>query len=172
MSLGLETFTAIHVLISLVAIAAGVVVAWGLLTAKRLNGWTSLFLATTLLTSLTGFLFPFHGFKPSYVVGALSVVILIVAYYARYSRHMAGHWRWIYAVMAMLAFYFNFFVLVVQSFAKIPALKELAPTQSEPPFAITQLAVLIVFGCLTVLAAIRFRPDATAPSAAELRPAI
>jgi hypothetical protein len=170
MSVGLQIYTAIHVLISLAAIGSGLIVTAGLLSGKRLNGWTSFFLATTLATSITGFFFPFHGFKPSYVVAALSVLVLIVAYYARYGRQMAGNWRWIFIVTAMLAFYLNFFVLIIQSFAKIPALKQLAPTQTEPPFAISQLICLILFILLTVLAVFRFHPGAAPDRTAELNP--
>lgn len=154
----LTTFTKVHVLISLIAIFAGLVVALGLLTSRRLNAWTAFFLVTTVLTSVTGFLFPFHGFTPAIGVGIVSLLVLAVAIFARYSRHLSGAWRWIYVVTAMLALYLNVFVLIVQLFQKVPALKALAPTQSEPPFQVTQLAALVVFVVLTILAAIRFRP--------------
>ena len=154
---GLAAFTLFHVAISLVGIFTGFVVAAGLLTSKRLDGWTATFLIFTVATSATGFMFPFHGFKPSYVVGAISLLILLTAIVARYSRRMAGPWRWIYVVTAMLAFYLNVFVLIVQSFMKVPALRALAPTQSEPPFKLTQLVVLAIFVVLTVVASIRFR---------------
>jgi hypothetical protein len=153
----LKAYTLIHVLISLVAIASGFVVLYGLLTGKPFRGWTSLFLATTVATSVTGFFFPFHGFTPAYAVGAISLVVLAVALVARYSFHMSGAWRWIYVVSSMLALYFNVFVLVAQAFQKVPALKALAPTQSEPPFLVTQLIVLALFFVLTIVAAIRFR---------------
>jgi hypothetical protein len=153
----LKAYTLIHVLISLVAIASGFVVLYGLLTGKSLRGWTALFLATTVATSVTGFFFPFHGFTPAYAVGAISLVVLAVALLARYTFHMSGAWRWIYVVSSMLALYFNVFVLVAQAFQKVPALKALAPTQSEPPFLVTQLIVLALFFMLTIVATIRFR---------------
>ncbi len=164
---GLAAFTLFHVAISLVGIFAGFIVAAGLLTAKRLDGWTAIFLVFTVATSVTGFMFPFHGFKPSYVVGGISLLILLVAIVARYSRRMAGPWRWIYVVTAMIAFYLNVFVLIVQSFMKVPALRALAPTQTEPPFKLTQLVVLAIFVVLTVVASIRFRIES--PRLAQLR---
>jgi hypothetical protein len=153
----LKTFTLIHVLISLVGIASGFVVMYGLLAGKPLRSWTAWFLATTVATSVTGFFFPFHGFTPAYAVGAISLVVLAVAILARYSFHLVGAWRWIYVVSSLSALYFNVFVLVVQVFQKVPALKALAPTQSEPPFLVTQLIVLTLFIVLGILAAIRFR---------------
>jgi hypothetical protein len=112
----------------------------------------------TLLTSVTGFFFPFHGFTPAIGVGIISLVLLAVAILARYGRKLSGAWRWIYVVTAMLSLYLNVFVLIVQLFQKVPALKTLAPTQSEPPFQIAQLGVLLIFILLTIFAAIRFRP--------------
>lgn len=162
----LAAFTLFHVAISLVGIFAGFVVAAGLLTSKRLDGWTATFLIFTVATSVTGFFFPFHGFKPSYVVGALSLLVLLIAIFARYSRRMVGPWRWIYVVTAMVAQYLNVFVLIVQSFMKVPALKALAPTQTEPPFKLTQLVVLAIFIVLTVVASIRFRIES--PRLAQL----
>jgi len=153
----METFTAIHVVISLIGIVSGLVVMFGMLTRKLVDRWTALFLATTVATSVTGFFFPFHGFTPAIAVGILSLVVLAVAILARYVRHLAGAWRWIYVVSAAVALYFNVFVLVVQLFQKVPALKALAPTQSEPPFAITQLIVLTVFVLLAIAASIKFR---------------
>jgi hypothetical protein len=129
----------------------------GLLTAKRLDGWTRLFLVTTIATSATGFFFPFHGITPAIIVGIISLVLLAVAIIARYARHLAGVWRWIYVVTAMVALYLNVFVLIVQLFQKVPALKALAPTQSELPFAVAQLLTLALFFILTIFAAIRFR---------------
>jgi K+-transporting ATPase A subunit len=152
-------FTKVHVVISLIAIFAGIVVMFGLLTSKRLNGWTVLFLITTVLTSVTGFFFPFHGFTPAIGVGILSLVVLAIAIFTRFGRRLAGASRWIYVVTAMLALYLNVFVLIVQLFQKVPALKALAPTQAEPPFLIAQLGALVIFVVLTVLAAIRFRPS-------------
>jgi hypothetical protein len=147
----IQTFIFIHVSISLLVIASGFVVRFGLIAGKRLNAWTAFFLVTTIATSVTGFGFPIHGLTPGIVVGVISLVVLAVAVYARYGRHLAGAWRLVYVIMAVIAFYLNFFVLIVQSFQKVPALKSLAPTQSEPPFAIAQVvasAALIVLGFL------------------------
>jgi K+-transporting ATPase A subunit len=155
----LSPFTKLHVVISLIGIMSGLVVMFGLLAGRRLNGWTALFLVSTLLTSVTGFFFPFHGVTPAIVVGIISLVLLAVAMVARYARHLGGAWRWIYVLAAMISLYLNVFVLVVQLFQKVPALKALAPTQSEPPFAVTQLVVLVLFVALTITAAIRFRGE-------------
>jgi hypothetical protein len=155
----MKTLTQIHVAISLIAIVTGLVVMFGLLTGKRLNRWTALFLLTTVLTSVTGFFFPFHGFTPALGVGIISMLLLTVAIVARYPGHLLGAWRWIYVITAMLSLYLNVFVLIVQAFQKIPALKALAPTQSEPPFLFTQLVTLIIFIVLSIVAAIKFRVD-------------
>ena len=153
----MKTFTQIHVAISLIAIVFGLVVMFGLLTKKRLDRWTAVFLFMTVATSVTGFFFPFHGFTPALGVGIISMLVLALAIFARYRRHLAGAWRWIYVITAMVALYFNVFVLIVQAFQKVTALKVLAPTQSEPPFLITQLIALTLFIVLTIVAAIRFR---------------
>ena len=158
MILGLQPFTFAHVLISLVAIATGFVVLIGLLNAKRLEGWTSFFLVTTVATSVTGFGFPIDSILPSHIVGMISLVVLAVAIIARYAFRLAGPWRVAYVIGAGIALYLNVFVLIVQLFRKLPALNALAPTQSEPPFALTQGAVLVVFIVLIAAAAIRFRP--------------
>ena len=155
----LSAFTKLHVVISLIGILSGLVVMFGLLVGQRLNPWTALFLISTVATSVTGFFFPFHGVTPAIVVGIISLVLLAVAIVARYARHLTGAWRWIYVVSAMIALYLNVFVLVVQLFQKVPALKALAPTQSEPPFGVTQLVVLALFVLLTIIAAIRFRGE-------------
>jgi hypothetical protein len=152
-------YTIVHVLISLVGILTGLIVLFGMLTGKRLEVWTKWFLITTILTSVTGFFFPFHGFTPAIGLGIISLVVLAVAIYARYPRQLAGHWRWIYVVTAVVALYFNVFVGVVQSFEKIPALTALAPTQTESPFKLTQLVVLSLFILLGILAVMRFRPE-------------
>ena len=157
MILGLQPFTFAHVLISLVAIATGFVVLFGMLNAKRLEGWTSIFLVTTVATSLTGFGFPIDIILPSHIVGIISLVVLAVAIIARYAFRLAGPWRVVYVLGAGIALYVNVFVLVVQLFRKVPALNALAPTQSEPPFALTQGAVLVVFVVLVAAAAMRFR---------------
>jgi hypothetical protein len=153
----LGAFTLFHVLLSLIGIGSGFVVAYGLLTSKRLDNWTALFLITTIATSATGFLFPVHHFMPSHVIGILSLLVLGIAVLARYRYKLVGGWRRTYVITAMIAFYLNFFVLIVQSFQKVPALRALAPTQSEPPFAITQLVVLVLFALLGTRAAIQFR---------------
>jgi hypothetical protein len=155
----LSTFTMVHVVISLIGIASGLVVMFGLLVARKLNRWSGLFLISTIATSVTGFFFPFHGVTPAIVVGVISLVVLGVAIIARYVRRLAGAWRWIYVVTVMIALYLNVFVLIVQLFQKVPALKALAPTQSEPPFAVTQLVVLALFVVLTIMAAIKFRGE-------------
>ncbi len=146
-------------IISLIGIFCGLVVLFGLLSAKHLDGWTKWFLITTVLTSVTGFFFPFHGFTPAIGVGIISLLVLAVAIYARYPCQLAGHWRWIYVVTAVIALYFNVFVAVVQAFERVPALKVMAPTQTEPPFKLTQLVVLALFVVLGIVAAIRFRNE-------------
>jgi len=145
-----------HTLISLVGIATGFVVASGLLSGRRLDGWTSIFMWTTAMTSISGLMLPADRILPSHVTAAIALIVLPVAYYARYSKQMAGGWRRTYVITAMISLYLNVFVLVVQLFLKIPALQALAPTQSEPPFAIAQGAVLLIFVALAVLAAKRF----------------
>ena len=141
----LPTFTLIHVVISVLGIIAGLIVVGGLLTGAPLNGWTAFFLATTILTSVTGFGFPFTKVGPPHIVGALSLAVLAVCLAARYWKRMEGAWRSIYVTTATIALYLNIFVLVAQLFAKTPALAQLAPTQQEPPFAVTQLLVLALF---------------------------
>jgi hypothetical protein len=158
LGMSLAAFTTLHVMISLVGIAAGLVVLGGMMSASRLPGWTALFLVTTVLTSVTGFLFPFVRLLPSHVVGAISLVVLTIAFVGLYGKSLAGAWRSIYVVSAVVALYLNVFVLVVQSFLKVPALNRLAPTQSEPPFAIAQALVLILFVVLGIRAVVRFRP--------------
>ena len=134
---------------------------WGLLTARRLDGWTIVFLASTVATSVTGFIFfPFNGITPGIVIGVISLVVLAVAIVARYVRHLSGVWSRIYAVAAVVAQYLNFFVLIVQSFLKVPGLHELAPTQTEPAFVTAQLAALILFAAAAVGAAVTFREGA------------
>ena len=155
----MTTFTLIHVVISLMGIGSGFVVLFGLLTGKRFDGWTALFLASTVATSVTGFLLPFHRFMPSHVIGILSLLVLAVAVVARYPSNLAGAWRWIYVVSALSAFYLNFFVLVAQAFAKVPALKVMAPTQSEPPFLISEFIVMALFIVLSIAAIKRFRVE-------------
>ncbi len=159
MILGMTTssFTLLHVAISLIGIASGLIVIYGFLTANRMDRMTAVFLSTTVLTSLSGFAFPNEHITPGIVVGILSIIVLGVAILTRYALHLRGASRWIFVVTAALAEYFNCFVLVVQSFEKSPTLHALAPTQKEPPFAITQLIVLIFFVVVTALSVKRFR---------------
>lgn len=160
MILGMSTatYTAIHVLISLIAIGSGVLVMYGLFKSEQMGGGTAIFFVTTALTSITGFAFPFHGITPAIILGIISLAVLALVIPARYMFHFAGPWRAIYVVGACVALYFNVFVLVVQSFEKVPALHALAPTQKEPPFAIAQGTVLIIFTVLTIFATMRFHP--------------
>ena len=158
LGLSIPAFTALHVVISLIAILAGLVVLFGMLGSHRLAGLTALFLAATVLTSLSGFLFPIHGFTPALATGVVSLVVLAVALYALYGKQLDGAWRWIYVVTAIAALYFNVLVLIVQAFQKVPALRPLAPTQSEPPFLIAQAAALLFFILMGALVLLRFRP--------------
>lgn len=159
MIFGMTTYTFVHVVISLIGIISGLVVLIGLLTAHRLRGWTALFLASTVATCLTGFGFPFVQLLPSHIVGVITMVACAGAILALYLRRLAGAWRWIYVISTVIALYLNVFVLIVQAFLKVPALNALAPTQSEPPFKLTQLVVLAIFVLLGIIAAFRFRPE-------------
>ncbi|HEY2819893.1 MAG TPA: hypothetical protein VGJ06_02530 [Candidatus Acidoferrum sp.] len=154
---GLAVFTAFHVLLSLVGIGAGFVAIFGLIGGRWLNFWMSTFLWTTILTSVTGFLFPFKGITPGIILGIISLVVLALSLYALYGKKMAGGWRTTFVVTAVLAEYLNFFVLIVQSFMKVPALHALAPTGSEGPFKVAQLTALILFVVLGFLASRNFR---------------
>ena len=154
----LTAYTIAHVIISLIAIAAGLIAVFGMVTGQRMAGWTLLFLVMTVLTSVTGFGFPFDHLLPSHIVGAISLVFLAVALFAIYVQNLAGAWRWIYVVSAIVALWFNVFVLIVQAFQKIAFLKALAPTQSEPPFQIVQGVTLVVFIGLMIAAVRKFRP--------------
>ncbi len=156
--ISLATFTVVHVTISLVGIVAGLFVMVGLLTSSQMRGSTALFLTTTILTSVTGFVFPFTKILPSHIVGIISLVLLGTAVFALYVRHIRGLWRPIFVVTAMLALYLNVFVLIIQAFLKVPALKALAPTQTELSFLIVQGAALLFFLTVTIAAAIKFRP--------------
>jgi hypothetical protein len=156
-----ETFTLVHVIISLVGIASGLVVLFGWLTRKQLGAWTATFLTTTAATSVTGFFFPFHKVTPAIVVGTISLVLLAVAIFALYARHLAGVWRSSYVGTAATALYLNVFVLVVQLFLKVPALNALAPHQSEPPFAAAQGIVFALFLAAGIAAVKRFHPEMT-----------
>ena len=143
-------FTLLHVLISLVGIFSGFVAVAGMIGNRPLPSWTWVFLLTTAATSVTGFLFPVHHFMPSHGVGILSLLVLAVAIPARYTFKLSGGWRRTYAVTAVIALYFNVFVLVVQAFLKVPALHALAPNGNEPPFAAAQGAVLVLLIVLGV----------------------
>ncbi|HEY5704271.1 MAG TPA: hypothetical protein VIS96_01710 [Terrimicrobiaceae bacterium] len=155
--MGLAVFTLIHILISLAGIVSGLVVLGGWLAGKQYPGWTAFFLVTTVMTSVTGFFFPFRGFTPAYGVGVISLFVLAAAIYALYVRRLSGVWSKVFVINGLIALYLNFFVLVAQLFQKTPALKELAPTQTEPSFAISQGTVLLLFVALGVSAVRRFR---------------
>ena len=152
-----STFTLVHVVLSLIGIGAGLIATFGLLARKPLPGWTALFLATTVATSVTGFGFPVDHLLPSHEIGIISLVVLLIAIIARYALHLAGPWRRVYVICAAIALYLNSFVGVVQAFLKVPALTALAPTQTEAPFVVAQTLVLVFFIALTVAAAKRFR---------------
>jgi len=158
LGMSLSTFTLLHVVISLIAILTGLVVLYGMLTSRRLDAWTGIFLVTTVLTSVTGFFFPFEHLLPSHVVGIISLALLAIAIIALYLGHLAGAWRWLYVATAIASLYLNVFVLVAQAFQKIGPLHALAPTQSDPPFAIAQAIVLVVFVVLGVKALRTFHP--------------
>jgi hypothetical protein len=158
--MSLATFTLLHVVISLIAIVTGLIAMVGLLKSRPMPGWTGIFLLTTILTSVTGFFFPVDKLLPSHVIGIISLVLLAIACLALYGRGLAGSWRWIYVVTAMTSLYLNIFVLIIQSFLKVPPLHALAPSvpPSEPPFAIVQGIVLVLFVAATFLAVRKFRP--------------
>ena len=155
-------FLQFHVAVSLIAIASGLVVLYGLVAAKPLGGWTVLFLATTILTGVTGFPLPPFGLDPPRVVGIILLVLMAAAVVGLYVFHLAGAWRWIYVVAAVMSLYLNCFVGLIQAFQKLAFLHALAPTQSEPPFVIAQAGLLVTFVVLGVLAVIRFRPGTEA----------
>ena len=153
----LALYTQIHVIISLVGIVSGLIVLFGMFGAKRMDRMTALFLATTALTSITGFFFPFHGVTPGIILGVLSLIVLALCIPARYTFRMAGKWRATYVITAVIALYFNCFVLIVQSFLKIGALHALAPHGNEPPFAIAQGILLVLFIIAGILAVKKFK---------------
>ncbi|SDP65798.1 hypothetical protein SAMN05443582_107156 [Phyllobacterium sp. OV277] len=158
MIFGMTYYTFFHVLISLVGIISGLVVLAGLLNSDRKDGWTLIFLITTVATSLTGFGFPYSGFTPAIGVGIISIVFLAAAIAARYPYRLVNSARWIYVVTAIISLYLNVFVLVAQSFQKIPPLNALAPTGTEPPFAIAQGIVLVLFVIAGFASLRRFHP--------------
>jgi hypothetical protein len=159
-----STFTIFHVALSVAGILLGIIAVAGMLISSKLEAWTALFLVSTVVTSATGFLFPAASFTPAQGVGIVSLVVLAIALFALYGRRLAGPWRWIYVASAVLALYLNVFVAVVQAFQKVPLLQPLAPTQSEPPFLVAQLAVIAIFVVLGILAAIRFHPETAKPA--------
>ncbi len=155
----LPVFTLFHVFLSLVGLGTGLIVLKGLLTSQPYDHWTKRFLITTVATSVTGFLFPVQQFLPSHGVGILSLIVLAIAILARYRYHLAGGWRRTYVITALIALYFNFFVLIVQLFLKVPPLHALAPNGSEPAFQIAQLVLLLLFVAMTIRAAMKFRVE-------------
>jgi hypothetical protein len=158
MFFGVSTLQTFHVLMSLIGIASGIVVVWGMLSSRRMSGLTAAFLVTTLVTNLTGFLFPFNGVTPAIVVGIVGTVVMAICLAARYLKRMENGWRGVYVVTAVISLYFNLFVLVVQLFLKVPALNAYAPTGSEPPFAAVQGVVLLACLVAGFLAFRRFHP--------------
>jgi hypothetical protein len=155
----LSALTIFHVVLSLVGIGSGFVVVYGLLASRQFDGWTKLFLTTTVATSVTGFFFPVHQFLPSHGVGIVSLIVLAIAIRALYRYRLAGGWRRTYVITSVIALYLNVFVLIVQLFRKVPALEAIAPTQSEPPFQITQLVALVLFAGLAIRASMKFHTD-------------
>jgi hypothetical protein len=163
MILGMSTgdFTLLHVILSLIGIVSGFIVLGGMYSAQRLPAWTALFLATTALTSITGFFFPNAKITPGQVFGAITLIVMVPTLAALYGFNLRGAWRWIYAGGAVIVLYLNVFVLIAQSFAKVSVLQPLAPTQSEPPFLITEAVVLAIFAVLGIVALVTFHPERT-----------
>jgi len=155
----LHIYTIFHTLISLAAIFSGIVVLAAMLSGNRVDCWTKWFLITAVATTVTGFFFPFHRITPAVILGIITVPVLAITIYARYSGRLAGAWRWIYVIGAVMSLYFNLFVFVVQAFEKVPALNAIAPTQTESPFKLTQFVVLIASLLLAIVAVIRFHPN-------------
>ena len=160
LGLSIAAFTILHVIISLIAIVSGIYVVIAMVGGSKPTGWTALFLLTTVLTSVTGFLFPITQFTPAVGTGIVSLVVLAFALVALYAKHLFGAWRWIYVVTAIAALYLNVLVLIVQAFLKVPFLHPLAPNGNEPPFLIAQTVALVVFVALGIAAVIRFHPGA------------
>ena len=161
LGLSIATFTILHVIISLIAIVSGIYVVIAMVGGSKPAGWTALFLLTTVVTSVTGFLFPITHFTPAVGTGIVSLIVLAFALAALYAKHLSGAWRWIYVVTAIAALYFNVLVLIVQAFLKVPFLHPLAPNGNEPPFLIAQTLALVVFVALGIAAVIRFHPAAS-----------
>ena len=158
LGLSFSAFTTLHVIISLIGIATGLIVLWAMLGGRHLGGLTAIFLGSTVLTSVTGFMFPFNQFMPSHIVGLVSLAVLAVALFALYGKGLSGAWRPIYVITATIALYLNAFVGVVQAFRKFGVLHALAPTQAEAPFVVAQLAVLALFAVFGYLAVKRYHP--------------
>ncbi|MDP9039873.1 MAG: hypothetical protein M3O02_11475 [Acidobacteriota bacterium] len=158
LGMSLPVFTVVHVAIGLVGICAGMIVVLGMFQSARLDTLTTVFLLATAATSLTGFLFPYRGVTAGIILSVLSLILLAAAALARYRFYLRGRWRWIYTVSAVVALYFNVFVLLVQTFQKIPAVKALAPTGKEPPFLVAQLVTVATFAALGVMTVRRFHP--------------
>jgi hypothetical protein len=158
LGMSLAAFTLFHVILSLIGIVAGLIVMFGLWASKRMPAMTAVFLATTILTSVTGFLFPFKAFGPPHAVGVISLIVLVFTVLGLYVYRLAGRWRAIYVSTAVLALYLNSFVGVVQAFQKIPFLNRFAPQGNEPPIAVAQALVLVLFVLAGWLAVKRFRP--------------
>jgi len=156
----MNAFTIFHVLLSLIGIMAGFVVVFGMIGSKLCRGWTTIFLGTTLASSVTGIMFPFHGFTPAFVFGILSCVVLGFAFHALYGKKLFGGWAKVYVVTAVIAQYLNFFVLIAQSFQKISFLHQFAPMGQEPAFGLAQGAALLFFLVLGMLGARKFHPAA------------
>ena len=157
LGMSLAAFTSLHVVISLIAIGTGFIVLFGLINGKLLSAWNGVFLVTTILTSLTGFAFPNTKVTPGIILGVLSLIVLAIALLALYVFHLRGAWRRTYAVMAMVALYFNVFVLVAQIFEHVPAFHALAPTGTETPFKVAQTVLLVLFIVFITAAAKKFR---------------
>jgi hypothetical protein len=165
LGLSVSASVTLHVIISLIGIASGLVVAYGMLRSQRMAGWTALFLVTTLLTTITGFFLPATMLLPSHITGIISLIVLVPALIGLYVFRLAGAWRWIYVGGAIVALYLNVFVGVVQAFLKLPFLTRLAPTQSEPPFLVAQAIVLVLFVVWGALAMRTFHPGGVARTA-------
>ena len=168
LGMSLAAFTTLHVVISLVAIAAGLVALAAMIRNRRSDGWTAIFLATTVATSVTGFMFPLKTIGPPHIVGAISLVLLAAALFGLYAARLAGMWRPVYVATAVASLYLNVFVGVVQAFQKLPFLTPLAPTGTEPPFVAAQAATLLLFVALGWAAVRRYRPEVPAPAPAAM----
>jgi hypothetical protein len=157
--MSIPAFTLLHTIISVIGLLSGLIVLGGMYGAQRLPGWTALFLLTTALTSITGFFFPNAKITPGQIFGAITLIAMVPTLIGLYGFHLRGAWRWIYTGGAVIVLYLNFFVLVAQLFAKVTVLQPLAPTQSEPPFLITEIVVLAIFVVLGILALVKFHPE-------------